>query len=1139
MNIDDLGIVISNKAHSYLVSHNLTNVEPCLTLTDNGRYNLQPIDWETQQEIISLCDKILGLLLKVIPYDELFRSIRETELSTKACDLLSRAGVDTISDLISLNVRELLEYANVDRALVKQIYGARQQLLTHYTRLLWKNSQITPSKSDPLNNAQGDYTAEEEIQNASSSQHSYITRTSEKEITSPSSSSAPNTPIEQIADRLSRRAFNIVRRGGINSVEALLDQTDDQLLSLPGLGLTQLEAINQLRADLRDALRSSLADRASHAQELSILSRTIDQLQLSPNTIQYLEEHGVHTLRDIAKLDLANLDGGATATPLSSIENMLSLRTYRSLQRHGVKSAEELLGMSDDELLEIRNFGPKAVDEIRTLRGNTSVPQCHTPIPPQVQEELSRLKIEIGNFWNPEKTYNRVRAIASAYSIHLPEYGPTDSQTLPPLSWKYLVAQGYAWDSIEAFSARLDSEQGLQTLLSLPEKPVISQDKLRHLTSTGCPLWLISAFRLATTVEHSLLIRNQDFSSILDVFFAPSSTCANVPELMANAEFYAQWLGKQVNWDGEVNGKQPTPVILFRLEKLTSQDIIRLLFLGLSERSARVIELRYGLDGAEPRTLQEIADMLSLTRERVRQITQRDINKIRNAFRSSPLLLALPDLAKQFIDSNKIISEADLVAQIESQIASDNTAQFGNLMRFIISEVINDPIGTLFSGNIWISSKLPSGIAEDVIIQTTNFLKQKMAPMRIPEIERHLLNSIKLPDGFDLTTDFIVTCLDSEPQLECVEEYYWGLTRWDNKTYDDIVMVLRELGRPAHFTEVARLVNERLSGKEQLTAHSAHAQLGRYTNLFIRTDSGTFGLREWNPDAPVQPPKYIDLIEQVLEENGSPMSVDDVYRQVDILRSAKYSSIMLYLSTNDRFRSYGRGMYGLAKWDSSSAKEANDTQSLNHTRSLLPMGYNPRAFFESIMVGRNFLEQQPNLTARDFYIQMQAWAQKDTSDLTEAQRVFDAWYDVGLIDFVDVREHPNAPLRLMIPSDAKLNEVRLHCLNLLCQRVSHMPELLAVVKNIGRPRVAEIQKVLFGGDPTNFNIPYRLAMLAAFEAVQRVDDEWRLTSVGETILQTNHPQEIPDFGVMDQSALKADEESNYLSWEDDLGLLDL
>jgi RNA polymerase primary sigma factor len=41
---------------------------------------------------------------------------------------------------------------------------------------------------------------------------------------------------------------------------------------------------------------------------------------------------------------------------------------------------------------------------------------------------------------------------------------------------------------------------------------------------------------------------------------------------------------------------------------------------ALSERERRVLVLRYGLDGGEPRTLEEIGRRLGLTRERVRQI---------------------------------------------------------------------------------------------------------------------------------------------------------------------------------------------------------------------------------------------------------------------------------------------------------------------------------------------------------------------------------------------------------------------------------------------------------------------------------------------------------------------------------------
>ena len=60
----------------------------------------------------------------------------------------------------------------------------------------------------------------------------------------------------------------------------------------------------------------------------------------------------------------------------------------------------------------------------------------------------------------------------------------------------------------------------------------------------------------------------------------------------------------------------------------------------LPERRRRILELRYGLDGREPRTVQDVAGELGLTRERVRQIelgtlrslsAQRDLRELREA----------------------------------------------------------------------------------------------------------------------------------------------------------------------------------------------------------------------------------------------------------------------------------------------------------------------------------------------------------------------------------------------------------------------------------------------------------------------------------------------------------------------------
>ena len=48
----------------------------------------------------------------------------------------------------------------------------------------------------------------------------------------------------------------------------------------------------------------------------------------------------------------------------------------------------------------------------------------------------------------------------------------------------------------------------------------------------------------------------------------------------------------------------------------------------LSHRERRVLELRYGLDGEHPRTLDEVGRTFNVTRERVRQIENQSLKKL-------------------------------------------------------------------------------------------------------------------------------------------------------------------------------------------------------------------------------------------------------------------------------------------------------------------------------------------------------------------------------------------------------------------------------------------------------------------------------------------------------------------------------
>ncbi|MGE5362549.1 MAG: RNA polymerase sigma factor RpoD/SigA [Bacteroidota bacterium] len=83
------------------------------------------------------------------------------------------------------------------------------------------------------------------------------------------------------------------------------------------------------------------------------------------------------------------------------------------------------------------------------------------------------------------------------------------------------------------------------------------------------------------------------------------------------------------------NEGQPSPDFSLMSESLKNE--IERALSTLTEREAEVIKLYYGLNKEHSLTLEEIGELFSLTRERVRQIKEKAIKRLRHASRSKNL----------------------------------------------------------------------------------------------------------------------------------------------------------------------------------------------------------------------------------------------------------------------------------------------------------------------------------------------------------------------------------------------------------------------------------------------------------------------------------------------------------------------
>ncbi len=82
---------------------------------------------------------------------------------------------------------------------------------------------------------------------------------------------------------------------------------------------------------------------------------------------------------------------------------------------------------------------------------------------------------------------------------------------------------------------------------------------------------------------------------------------------------------------GDTLEQESIPSVELEMIRSSFEQRIQAMVSDLEEKEREVIRMRFGLDGEEPRTLQEIGEALGLSRERIRQIESKAKEKLRRS----------------------------------------------------------------------------------------------------------------------------------------------------------------------------------------------------------------------------------------------------------------------------------------------------------------------------------------------------------------------------------------------------------------------------------------------------------------------------------------------------------------------------
>lgn len=314
---------------------------------------------------------------------------------------------------------------------------------------------------------------------------------------------------------------------------------------------------------------------------------------------------------------------------------------------------------------------------------------------------------------------------------------------------------------------------------------------------------------------------------------------------------------------------------------------IREILAILPKRYQTVILLRYGIDG-KSKTLEEIGDNFGVTRERIRQIEVKALQDI---------LKEKKHILQAYVEwvSDSITKEGGIVAEHDFLDRYGHEKKGSLLLVLYLGELFLRGSGTEFFHHHWYLDPRVRLNALEELEKLESHIRARARLMGKEEVASHVSH----PNFLKISKVIALSPLGAYGLIDWPEVMPKGVK-------DKAYIVLKKEGKPLHFAEITKKINELKLNSRQALKQTVHNELIK-DKRFILVGRGTYGLKEFGyKEGTVK-----DVLLRIFKEARRPLTKEEVIPQVLKERLVRKNTIILNLNDSGDFVCLKDGTYVL------------------------------------------------------------------------------------------------------------------------------------------------------------------------------------------------------------------------------------